>query len=196
MEAGFNVDYYGGEVVTVEFYKSLPLHDYDLIILRAHSGLVVRDTEITHSVAFFTSEPYSTTKYISEQLSDQVMRAVISEGEPAYFGITPKLAKSSMKGRFENTIIIMMGCDGLVYTEMAEALVERGALAYISWNGGVTADHTDKATIHLLRGLITEKQTIRSAVIETMMEVGPDPTAPSTLQYYPPEAGDYAVGTE
>lgn len=62
---------------------------------------------------------------------------------------------------------------------------------------GVIADPTDRATICLLQRLITEKQTIWSAVMETMMEIGPDPTAPSTmLLYYLPDAENYTVRIE
>jgi hypothetical protein len=38
-EAGFSVDYYPGEAVTVEFYRNLPNYGYDFIILRTHSSI-------------------------------------------------------------------------------------------------------------------------------------------------------------
>lgn len=188
-EAGFTVDYIPCEEVTVNFFRNLPKHDYGLLILRLHSGIRWG----TESVRFFTSEPYSESKYVYEQWTDQVGMVALYEEGPFYFGISPEFVKSSMKGRFINTTIIMMGCDGLRYTDMAEAFIKKGAKTYISWDKGVLASHTDKATIRLLQHLITEKQTIEKAVTETMKEVGSDPQDGSILRYYPDSANNYVI---
>jgi hypothetical protein len=76
---------------------------------------------------------------------------------------------------------------------MAEAFIEKGAKVYISWNGSVSASHRDQATTQLLKHLITEKQTIKQAVTETMKEVGSDPAHGSILQYYPDTLADNYV---
>src|SRR3990170_1695590 len=39
-EAGHRVEYFAGEQVTVDLYRSLPRRGYDLILLRAHSGRI------------------------------------------------------------------------------------------------------------------------------------------------------------
>jgi hypothetical protein len=185
-QAGYTIDYYPGEKVNVEFYRNLPTHGYKIIILRVHSS----------ERTLFTSEPYSQTKYVYEQLTDQLHIASYTMPHPPYyFAIVSKFVSSSMKGTFQNTIIIMMGCKGLNNTKMAEAFVQKGAKAYIGWNKGVSADHTDTATISLLQHLIIEKQTIKQAVENTMKEVGPDPAYNSQLAYYPLEAGDTCVLT-
>jgi hypothetical protein len=192
--AGYTVDYYKGEKVTVEFYRNLPTHDYGLIVLRAHSAL--RDPE-GPPLVLFTSQNYSNTKYVSEQLTDRIVPVAYNpeeaEKDILYFGITPKFVKQDMKGTFHNTTIITMGCNGLTYTYMAHAFIEKGAKVYISWSGPVSASHTDQATARLLEHLITEKQTIKQVVTETMKEVGPDPVDESVLQFYPVEAEDYSV---
>ena len=87
----------------------------------------------------------------------------------------------------------MMGCDGLKYDGMAKAFTEKGVKLYISWGAGVSTAHTDKATIHLLQQLATEKQTIKKAVTETMKKVGPDPVYKSVLLYYPIEAENFII---
>lgn len=185
-EAGFEIDYYGGNQVRVDFYRTLASHGYDLIILRVHSA-INRERE---STAFFTCEPYSMKKYVDEQLDNQVMLGKTSsslyEGGPTYFVITSRFVRSSMGGRFDNTLIITTGCDSLVYPDMAEALVEKGASAYIGWRGLVMAEYTDRATISLLQSLITEKQTIEEAATNVWKEVGPDPEYNSVIQLYPP----------
>ena len=120
-QAGYTVDYYPNENVTVEFYRNLATHGYGLIILRVHST-----TGGYPTVVFFTSERYSTSKYIQEQITDKIVPVAYSpedldRGE-GYFGITQNFVKSSMKGRFANTIVVMMGCEGLNNTLMARAL--------------------------------------------------------------------------
>ena len=192
-EAGYTVDYYPGEKVDVEFYRNLPTHGYSLMILRVHS------TFTDHSVALFTSESYSLNKYGYEQTFDRLGAVAYTREEAdkgiMYFGIMPSFVEHSMKGTFNNTVIVMMGCDGLMYKPMAEAFVQKGARVYISWDGPVSASHTDQATTRLLEHLITERKTIKQAVTETMNEVGPDPVDESILLYYPttPEAEDYVT---
>ena len=188
-QAGYTVDYYPGEEVTVEFYRNLPTHNYDIIILRVHSAAVTLEgNEIVEPpVCFFTSENYSQTRYAREQWDRQLAIAFYPASEPLYyFGIAPKFVTTSMNGKFQNTTVIMMGCEGLNNTKMAEAFVEKGAKAYIGWGDSVSAYHTDTATIQLLKHLITEKQTVEQAVENTMKEVGPDPAYNSILLYYPP----------
>jgi len=194
--AGFSVDYYDWKNVTVNFYRDLPLRGYGLIVLRVHSASGIIGGE--QSLALFTSEPYSTTGHQLEQIQDRVvMVSLIRNEAPFYFGVSPKFIKYSMSPRvnFANTIIIMMGCDGLNTNtvKMAEAFVERGASVYISWDLHVTATHTDQATIRLLQYLAAEKQTIGKSVEETNNEVKPDPQYGSVLDYYPDAAGDLTI---
>ena len=194
-EAGYTVEYHSGEEVTVNFYRNLPTHGYSLLVLRVHS------TFTDHSVALFTSENYSYNKYRDEQwpIADRLGAVAYTmeeaEKEILYFGILPSFVKHSMKGTFNNTVIIMMGCDGLMYEPMAEAFVQKGARVYISWDGPVSASHTDQATTRLLEHLITERKTIKQAVTETREEVGPDPVDESILLYHPttPEAENYVI---
>ena len=194
-QAGYTVDYYPGEEVTVEFYRNLPTHNYDIIVLRVHSlATAIEGEELVEiPVTLFTSEDYSQTRYLKEQLSGQLIIAHYSVSDPRYFGIAPRFITTSMSGEFQDTTVVTMGCAGLNNTTMAEAFVEKGAKVYISWDGGVQARHTDLAVTHLLQHLVTEKQTITQAVENTMKEVGPDPVYHSVLLYYPPESGDYAI---
>jgi hypothetical protein len=184
-KANYTVDYYSGEKVTVDFYRNLPMGRYNLIILRVHSALDANDKP---PLALFTWELLDSRKHANEQLTDQVQGVAFlpyRPGDKSYFGVVPKFIRSSVNGEFSNSIIIAMGCNGLTYTDMAQAFIEKGARAYIGWNGSVSAPHTDQATARLLQHLIAEKQTIKQAVDETMNEVGPDPVYNSLLTYYP-----------
>jgi len=184
-QAGYTVDYYPGEQVTVDFYRDLPTGGHRLLILRNHSSVVGTGSEVTDEAGLYTSEPYSERKYLGEQLAWRLMVAKYHEGGPEYFGITPEFVKSSMRGKFDDATVIMMGCDGLRSDMLAEAFVHRGAEAVVSWSGPVGAAHTDAATEHLLRHLLIDGLTIQEAVTQTMAEVGPDPTYDSVLRLYP-----------
>ena len=195
-QAGYSVDYYPGENVTVKFYRNLPTYGYKLIILRVHSSAT--NPDMTEGpVTLFTSERYDSTKYVYEQLTDKLVMVAFSQDEwnkgITYFGINPPFITGSTNGRFQNTIIIMMGCEGLDNPLMAEAFVEKGAKVYISWNQPVSASHTDAATTQLLQHFLIEKLTLKQSVQETFKEVGFDPAYKSLLIYYPLEVGEQTI---
>jgi hypothetical protein len=188
---GYEVDYFSGEEVTVEFFRNLPLHGYQLIVLRVHSGLVEERDIATGNVtareyvSLFTGEPYSEAKYRDEVRAGPVGIATYYEGSPQYFGIGAEFIRSSMRGKLDDATVILMGCDGLTSHETAEAFVERGARAFVSWSGPVSAAHTDAATERLLQHLLMGGLKIPEAVTQTMADVGPDPTYDSVLRLYP-----------
>ena len=59
-EAGYSVDYYSGEEVTVDFYRDLQTAGYELIIFRTHSARLVGEYagDSYDEALLFTSEPY------------------------------------------------------------------------------------------------------------------------------------------
>lgn len=189
--AGYKVDYYKGGDVTVELYRNLPTHGYELIVLRVHSAYIHQYL----SLAMFTSEPYSKKSYVYEQLRNRVASGYIEpyqKGDPRYLVITDKFVRFSMKGSFDDAIIIMMGCTGIKKCA-ATAFLQKGAKAYIGWNGLVSARHTDLATIRLLRHLLRDKETISKAVSKTMKEMGREPQYESRLLFWPIKAGSSCV---
>jgi len=195
-EISLPVDYYPSEEVDVNLYRNLPMHNYKIILFRVHSTAECSVEDQPPFVVFFTSEEYNTISHVGDQLAMRVVYVNFPEPHQSttgYFGITPSFIKESINGRFNESIIIAMGCDSLKYTSMAEAFIERGAKAYIGWTGPVSSSHTDKATSHLLQKLIIENRTLENAIQETMMEVGPDPFHNSTLAFYPDEAGNLNI---
>lgn len=184
--AAYAVDYYPGEEVTVDFYRSFPERGYDLIIFRVHSATLTTP-EDDASVSLFTGELYDSTRYLDEQADGRLAITYYYEGSPQYFGITAGFVESSMKGRFDDTMVIMMGCEGLSTDRAAQAFIDRGAKAFISWTRFVSASHTDAATERLLELLLLEQVRPAVAVVKTNEEVGRDPTYGSVLQILPPE---------
>ena len=189
-EAGYSVDYYSGEEITVDFYKSLPTLGYDFIVMRTHSGLYTQEEESEDGadsedafLALFTNESYNQYTYIEEQAAGRIGKAFYREGGEELFAIGPGFVSSTMEGRFDDTMIVMMGCDGLGTTVTAESFIEKGAKAFISWSQPVTASHTDAATEELLEKLLIEGLSTADAVERTAAEVGPDPAYGAELRF-------------
>jgi len=194
---GLEVDLYQGDEVTVDLYRSLPSSGYEVIIFRAHAGLLSHEEEsgvvVREATCIFTNEQYSKTKHVSEQLNGELARARVAEGYPTVFAIGARFTKHSMDGEFGNTVIIMMGCNCLHFTDLALAFYEKGASSYLGWDGLVGLDYVDDATITLLEKLLSEELTIQEAVDETMAEEGPDPNYAAVLNYYPTQSANQSV---
>jgi hypothetical protein len=184
-EAGFSTDVYEGEEVTVELFRTLPEKGYQLILFRSHSTNILNEAITGGPVFLFTSEVYDKSKYVKEQLANRIGRAKIlyDETSPLYFAIVAGFVRHEMVGHFDDTLIIIGGCQSLGTPDLAQAFIERGASAVIGWNDWVDLSHNDQAILHLLRGLTTEKLTLEQAVRKTMNEIGPDPTYDSILTY-------------
>jgi len=185
----FEVANYSYEEATVNFYMNLSERGYGLIILRVHSAIVEGSTLL----GLFTSEIYNNMTYPWQQSTGQLVKAFHTQGGPVFFAVAPGFVDFSMQGAFQNTIIILMGCDGMKYTNMAEAFVRKGAKVCIGWSGFVDAEHTDKAISYLLKCLVTYRYNVNNAVNETMQVMGPAPVYNSTLKYYPASAGDFTI---
>jgi len=195
--SGFEVDIYQGEEVSVKFYRELPKYRYKLIIFRAHSGLMQRQEDsqvvVKEATYLFTGETYKQTKYVREQLTDQMLPARMVEDYPSVFAVNSKFLLSSMTGRFQDTAIIMMGCGTTYLNDMAAAFVLKGASTYIGWDSGVGIGYVDEATLFLVKKLCLENLTIEEAIVETMAQEGPDPSTGARLKYYPPESGNQTI---
>jgi hypothetical protein len=196
VKANYTGNCFSGEKGTVEFYRNLPAHRYKLIVLGVHSSAT--SPSMTKTLAtLFTSECYELRKYVNEQLVEQIMMVGYSKEDAekgiTYFGIRPSFVSKSMRGKFEQTTVIMMGHEGLTNPLMAISFIEKGAKVYIGWNASISASHIDTATTQLLKHLVNEKQTIEQAVEKTMQDVGPDPASKSVLEYYPLEARDRTI---
>lgn len=186
---GVRVDVYKDENVNVELYRELPTYGYSMIVLRVHAGL---GEDITSPTFLFTNEPYTTSKYAVERASKQILQGIFDLSNPVnpVFSVGPLFVDRSMKGNFNNSIIILSSCFGLHSEWLPDAFVKRGAKAFIGWDEKVLLEHTDEASLALLEAFVSENLTINEAVAKVMNEVGSDEAYGSRLEYYPKEAGD------
>jgi hypothetical protein len=202
-QAGYTVDYYPPEQVTVDFYRHLPEKQYVLIVFRVHIArfdeqyLTVEDPvrrqaildAFANGAFLFTSEQYDKTKYPEdrEKLRLFAVRNLNASGDVRYFGITPRFI-GSMQGNFRKATIVLMGCDGLLFDQTAQEFVDKGAGAVIGWDGLVSGSHTDQATKSFLQKTIVQGLPLGDAVRQTMAEVGREPAYDSALKVYPEDA--------
>jgi hypothetical protein len=173
------VDYYSDNA-TVDNYRNLPFEGYKLIIWRVHSAL----DESGKFIAISTSENNDTADYPQYSNGELTLCRIL--GDPRlYFAITPKFISQVMNGRFNDTVIILMSCNGLKegYTETAKALQEKGAKAIISWDGWIENLNNDETTDHLLNYLINESDTIQQAVDKIPQQQSTQ--GPSELHFFP-----------
>jgi hypothetical protein len=192
-DAGYDVDYRGPAEVTVDFYRSLPGRGYKLIVLRSHAAEQVERDKTTGDVhtlgdaGLFTDEPYSTSAHLQEQYASVLGIGTIPQmpHQPQLFTVPPVFVASQTHGRFDGTLVVLMGCAGLKTEGLAKAFIGKGASEFISWDDAVTATHTDKATTDLLQHLLGDQLSAKEAVARTMADVGPDPELGAHLLSYP-----------
>jgi hypothetical protein len=187
---GFQVDVYQGNQVTVSFYQNLPSRGYKLIILRTHSGMMQSPQSSQQAVSLFTNEPFNPLKHLLEQLNHQLMKVQVDDNSPLLFGIPPNFITENVKGNFDNAVVIVSGCSGLYEDNLAQAFVQKGASAFLSWDGSVNLDYVDNATIDLVKNLTSSDSSLEKAVSDTMAAIGPDPAFKSYLKYFPTDAGN------
>jgi hypothetical protein len=180
------VDYYSDNA-TVESYRDLPSMGYKLILWRAHSAVDESDGYI----AISTSENNATSNY-PQYANGELTLCKIENDPKFYFAITPKFIADVMTGSFQDTVIILMSCNGLGqgYTKTAEALEEKGALVIISWDEWIESNDNDNAIALLLNYLLNDNYTIGQAVAKVPQQPGP-----SNLDYFPKDAtaADYQI---
>jgi len=190
---GFVVDLWQGQEITVDFYRSLPDYGYKFIIFRTHSGtlLGVEGSQLVPSETtyLFSGETYATNKHVAEQLTDRVSNALMTEDYPPVFAVNSEFVAKEMNGEFDDTVILMMGCESLQNDDMAAAFVQKGASVYLGWSTVVSLQYVDRTTLELVRNLYTENLTVERGVGRTMKNEGIDPYFHAYLKYYPQESG-------
>ncbi|MFA5364156.1 MAG: hypothetical protein WC325_03130 [Candidatus Bathyarchaeia archaeon] len=179
VNSGFEVDVFQGSDVTVDFLKNLQ-SGYDLIVFRMHSALHNNDLYL------FTGEPYSASKYTDEQYFQLVKEAYATDDSNPVFAVNWGFIRRCMTGKFNDTLVVVMGCDGTRDSMLIDEFFNQGAAGFISWDGRVLVSHSDSATLQLVKYLYLDGLSVRDATQKTNKLLGPDPNWDSILEYYIP----------
>lgn len=190
--AGYKVDIFTTQDITVDFYKKLPSMNYNYIVIRTHSA----DNNNKDSVSLFTGERYQEDKYISEQLLGHVVpgtplqrtiyypnttnaewsiandtyRETIAPfitqvySDEKYFLITPKLVDELMVGKFPGSTFLIGGCDSLSNTSLAQSLIKRGASSIVGWDNNIAVIANDVIMLQLLEETLINNMEIDEAI--------------------------------
>lgn len=188
------IDYYSDNA-TVEQCKQLASADYKLIIWRAHTALDLNSNYIaistTDRLDSIDLGRYMENGQYNQYLENGQLTFCNITGDPQslYFSITPKFIEQVMTGTFQDTVIVLMGCNGLDqgYLKTAQAFEAKGAKVFISWNGWISPSDNDYGTTLLLQYLINENDTVSTAT----SKIPPFNSAefgPAQLQYDPQTA--------
>ena len=149
--------------------------------------------EFTVGAGLFTGEPYDPLKYIDEQRARRLSIASydaydasdpMPENRDRYFGVDPDFIAMSTRGSFDGAKIVLMGCEVLASTELAQAFIDKGAAAVVGWDGTVSASHTDAAILSMLEHLFNQGLSLQEAADAAMADIGPDPLYDSMLVSY------------
>jgi len=193
--AGFEVDLYTYEDITIDFYKNLPSMDYEFIVFRTHA-LAIKDENKEPSSWMFTGELYSEEKYIGDQLANKISRAVPYLARTAddlgfetyskdrHFIVSSRLVSDLMVGQFPDSVIILGGCDTAFYPHFGQAFVERGASSVLGWSGLVDAQENDQVIMSLVEDIVVNGLEIDDAVDSVMKELGEDRKNQRWLVHY------------
>ncbi len=176
--AGFSVDFFEAGVVSVDFLERFPV-GYELVIFRVHSAL-----SFTGELYLFTAEPYVSDRYVSEQGFRLVKEAYADDGSGPVFGVDWGFVRKLMPGRFNGSVVVVMGCDGARDRLMADEFLSQGAVGYVGFDGSVLLSHSDGAIMHLIGEVYVGKQPLKKAVDDTNNAVGADPVSGSMLMCF------------
>lgn len=186
------IDFYSDNA-TVEQYKHLASRGYKLIVWRAHSALDLDSKYIAISTTDKEGS-INTNEYLRN--GQQTLTLCNITGDPTlYYGITPMFIEEVMPGAFQDTVIVLMSCNGLKqsYLKTAQAFQAKGAKVVISWDGWVSSSNNDIGGTLLLQRLIDDNDTVSAATNNTSFFSSEFGWA--SLQYYPQslEVGNYKL---
>jgi len=193
-DAGYQVDLFTTEDITVDFYKKLPTMNYKFIVFRTHS---IAAGTVETSASLLTGEIYNIESHVDEQHRGQLKKAVpflpdyVEEAgwetlaNQTYFTIGSRAVNEIMQGDFDKSIIILGGCWTLSDPNLlAHSFLKRGASAVIGWDGLIGSNDNDRTILELLEKILSNGEDIRNAVESTKENfVSHTPYSP-TLKYF------------
>ena len=184
-DAGYQVDLYTTDEITVDFYKNLPSMNYHFILIRSHGG---EDLSYEYPTRLFTGEKFNKEKYTGEQIYRQVGYGFPIYGEEleelkessqdifdkSYFTVGAKMVDDGMVGTFPDSIIIVGGCQSARSHDLMWSLINRGASHVLGWDATIGSKDNDKAMMWLLEDILVRQVPLYDAVAKINKELRPD----------------------
>jgi len=181
-EGRFKMDYLAGEEVDVDTLKLGP-GSSALAVFRVHSGVFDNRTWL------FTGEGYSESGHVMDQVRGVVHIARCSSTSELLFAVGPEFIHEYWRN-LDGCVILLMGCESMDDTGLADVMVSRGASAVVGWKGLVSIDESDIVSLRLLEALISG-----SSVGETVELVDDEFGLWGRLVFHPAEAYGFRLRT-
>ena len=178
-QTGYGFDYFSEGAATLDFFFNLPNHGYSIIILRVE-GVNIRVGDAS-PVAFATSDQYGGGQRVSDQMRNDL--GIIQANGHTYFAMTPKAISRLMCGQFAGTTVLVMSCNSLSDSSLAQAFIEKGASSFVGWNGSITIVHDDRV-FTAVTAMLTLGVQAGSATRYASNLFGADPIWGGTLSSY------------
>ena len=201
-KAGYTVDIVTKKDVTVDFYKDLPKMNYKYVVIRTHGaqnsddvvlftgekyseeqyiqeqlfGQVKKATPLLERVFPVTVDASSEWIVVNDTfryLMQPAKRVDVAKNE--YFAISANLISHGMKGKFDDTVFVLGGCNTLSNPSLAKSLTERGASMVLGWDEEVGSQNNDNAILFFL-----EKTLIDNIEVDQVLN--------DFAKQYPPES--------
>ena len=172
--AGYRVDIYESDEVTLELFRELPSKGYDIVILRLHGGRIRQPAGIYLGSGLFLE------KCSISDAAEKLGTGYLLLGRPFFSNETycvapPQYVEEKLSGYFRDTLIISMACFTGDDEAMANAFFRRGAKAYVGFKGIVSSSYVDSFTETLLRKIYLDNKKLAEAFAETRKTTGQDP---------------------
>lgn len=210
--AGYTVDIVTTQNVTVDFYKELPKMNYKYVVVRTHGaektndvvlftgekyseekyiheqllGQVKKAAPLLERAFHVSNDDGSEWIIVNETTRYKVTRAnPITESSNEYFAISSDLVRHGMKGKFDDTIFLLGGCNTLSNPSLAKSLTDRGASLVVGWDDTVSNSDNDSALLFFLEKSLVEKTEYEQVLKDLLEYKNPEKMSyPSTLIYY------------
>jgi len=177
-EEGYTVRYIPHQELSVEFFRTFPTLKADLILFRIHSSarIYTPNNEVVEdvSVSLCTGEPVS-KKYRQERNSGQLGGFETAGSDTLFFSVRDAFFRRHAVGRFNQTVILMMGCESLRIPNTAQTFLDMGAQAVVGWNDQLSVEYMDQVTIALLEEWIRNRKPLAEAIRTAQLRIGRDP---------------------
>ena len=189
---GYETDIVTTKDITVDFYKELPKMNYKYVVIRTHGAENVDDVvlftgERYNEENYISEQLFGQVKKAAPLL--EVAYKVVDDGgssqwiiinethkylkTPAkktstakneFFAISPLLVSQAMKGKFDDTVFLLGGCNTLSNPSLAKSLIGRGASIVAGWDDTVGNFDNDRILLETLHNIFAKNMEFTEAV--------------------------------
>ncbi|MFQ6095377.1 MAG: hypothetical protein ACE5NN_04475 [Candidatus Bathyarchaeia archaeon] len=177
--AGFTVDYYKDNNVTIDLSKRLDNEEYEVIYINTHGFM---DSE--GQVLIFTGEKHTSEKekLYQEDIEEERIRCFESKGElTGYYYVTPGFFTwYGNDTGYCNALIFIDACHSANNTSMAKAFLDLDAGCYVGWTAYIGIEYDVAMDGKFFRQMCRDGETVEQSI----RKIKPDPNSKSKMTYF------------